>query len=84
MSDIPDREIQVYAICKKGGKYFLLKETGKPDIREPVAADISLHEAFRDLLLGKHGAAVFKLMNDVGPDFGKHLRIAVLDLSSAI
>jgi hypothetical protein len=73
------REIAVYAIRKKQGeKYFLLKERGKVDIRVPIPDDLSPIEALRNLVR-TYGPATFTLMNDVGPNFAKHFRIAALD-----
>jgi len=72
------REIAVWGINKQGEKYFLLRESGKPDIRVPLAVGASMYDGIRDLIQA-HGPANFTFMNDVGPRFGKKLRMALLD-----
>ena len=56
----------------------MLRETGKTDVRVSIPDDLSAVEALRNLLRS-HGPAAFTLMNDVGPNFAKDLRIAAFD-----
>jgi hypothetical protein len=73
-----NRKIAVYAIRKQGQKYFLLREPGKPDVRVPIAGDAAPAEAFADLKRNFEEPAEFTLMNEVGPNFSRNLRVAAL------
>jgi hypothetical protein len=79
MANKPNPQIAVWGIRnKQGQKYFLLRESGKADVRVPIPDEVTIYEALRDLFQN-YGPAAFTLMNDVGPSFGKNLRIAVLE-----